>query len=61
MKKVKAAIAAFICLILPIPVTIMVIKTPEILLWVIGLAVISVMFWGLYNLWYDHFDYLDNK
>jgi hypothetical protein len=61
MKKVKAAIAAFLCLILPIPVTIMVIKTPEILLWFIGLAVIAVMFWGLYNLWYDHFDYLDNK
>jgi hypothetical protein len=61
MKKVKAAIAAFLCLILPIPVTIMAIKTPEILLWVIGLAVIAIMFWGLYNLWYDHFDYLDNK
>jgi hypothetical protein len=30
MKKLKAAIAAFLCLILPIPVTIMVIKTPEI-------------------------------
>jgi hypothetical protein len=59
-KKIKAAIVSFLCLILPIPVTIMIIKTPEILLAIVGFIVSALLFWGLYGLWYDYFDYYDN-
>jgi Na+/melibiose symporter-like transporter len=60
-KKIKASIAAFLCLILPIPVIIIFIKTFEIFLAIMGVIVVGVLFWCFYELWYDHFDYLDNK
>jgi Na+/melibiose symporter-like transporter len=60
-KKIKASIASFLCLILPIPVIIIFIKTFEIFLAIVGVIVVGVLFWCFYELWYDHFDYLDNK